>query len=324
MRFKCIKSDGFTIRYEDTYYLDWVEIGIVNERSNPEYVFEYDTFGYDPGVIDIKTIPIDNTIEWECVGTCLFVDERKDPLTVYWSSRFFKQNNTNFEVVTSSNGVPSLKGETIRYEEDGYVYEEEQIRPLYTITKEEYDYYLENSKAPSTSSRGRSIRDEQAQQGYSGIANVEIVHSVVARGLQWEFLVYLNDDLIIEGTVRSLLESPFTEPPWKIRSEADSAKVDREKIFTKEVNTQVAEVLPDSLESNKRILYLVTLDDQGEEVSIASVLSFHTEPEDSPPRYEIICSPSQNECPEGTCPVDCDSHVCCYGSDGISVFAYEN
>ena len=32
---------------------------------------------------------------------------------------------------------------------------------------------------------------------------------------------------------------------------------------------------------------------------------------------------STNECPENTCKVDCGNHYCCYGSDGISVFAYE-
>lgn len=29
------------------------------------------------------------------------------------------------------------------------------------------------------------------------------------------------------------------------------------------------------------------------------------------------------ECPENTCKVDCDTHYCCYGSDGVSIFSYE-
>ena len=30
-----------------------------------------------------------------------------------------------------------------------------------------------------------------------------------------------------------------------------------------------------------------------------------------------------NQCPENTCEVDCGTHVCCYGSDGIAVFSYD-
>jgi hypothetical protein len=35
-----------------------------------------------------------------------------------------------------------------------------------------------------------------------------------------------------------------------------------------------------------------------------------------------FCSAVSQECPPNTCSVDCGTYVCCYGSDGISVFNY--
>lgn len=40
-----------------------------------------------------------------------------------------------------------------------------------------------------------------------------------------------------------------------------------------------------------------------------------------PPEYQVICDcdNSCESCPDGTCAVLCDGHVCCYGDDGIAV-----
>lgn len=36
------------------------------------------------------------------------------------------------------------------------------------------------------------------------------------------------------------------------------------------------------------------------------------------PQLEITCGCGES-CPEGTCPVECTDHVCCYGNDGVSL-----
>ncbi len=36
------------------------------------------------------------------------------------------------------------------------------------------------------------------------------------------------------------------------------------------------------------------------------------------PQLEITCGCGES-CPEGTCPVECTDHVCCYTPDGISI-----
>lgn len=42
-----------------------------------------------------------------------------------------------------------------------------------------------------------------------------------------------------------------------------------------------------------------------------------------PPEYQVICDCNyQNpckSCPEGTCPVECDDHICCYNNYGVSI-----
>lgn len=37
---------------------------------------------------------------------------------------------------------------------------------------------------------------------------------------------------------------------------------------------------------------------------------------------ECITEPPDDSCPENTCQVDCGTHYCCYGSDGIAVHSY--
>jgi hypothetical protein len=46
-----------------------------------------------------------------------------------------------------------------------------------------------------------------------------------------------------------------------------------------------------------------------------------------PPEYQVICDCNNCEsCPDGTCVVECEGQICCYGSDGVSVksIALEN
>jgi hypothetical protein len=41
-----------------------------------------------------------------------------------------------------------------------------------------------------------------------------------------------------------------------------------------------------------------------------------------PPEYQVICDcDSCESCPNGTCAVECNEQICCYGSDGVSVKA---
>ena len=39
----------------------------------------------------------------------------------------------------------------------------------------------------------------------------------------------------------------------------------------------------------------------------------------APEDLQITCS---GYCPPNTCPVDCGTHICCYGSDGITTYSY--
>lgn len=41
------------------------------------------------------------------------------------------------------------------------------------------------------------------------------------------------------------------------------------------------------------------------------------------PQIETECVIQTNQCPENTCEVDCGTHICCYGSDGIAVHSFE-
>ena len=38
-----------------------------------------------------------------------------------------------------------------------------------------------------------------------------------------------------------------------------------------------------------------------------------------PPEYQVICDCECESCPDGTCPVDCGAHVCCYEASGTAI-----
>ncbi len=38
-----------------------------------------------------------------------------------------------------------------------------------------------------------------------------------------------------------------------------------------------------------------------------------------PPEYQVICDCECEPCPDGTCPVDCGDHICCYEASGVAV-----
>ncbi len=38
-----------------------------------------------------------------------------------------------------------------------------------------------------------------------------------------------------------------------------------------------------------------------------------------PPEYQVICDCECESCPDGTCPVDCGAHICCYEASGVAV-----
>ncbi|MBW4535514.1 MAG: hypothetical protein KME09_16380 [Pleurocapsa minor HA4230-MV1] len=37
------------------------------------------------------------------------------------------------------------------------------------------------------------------------------------------------------------------------------------------------------------------------------------------PEYTVICDCQCQSCPDGTCPIECDDHICCYNDYGVSV-----
>ncbi len=38
-----------------------------------------------------------------------------------------------------------------------------------------------------------------------------------------------------------------------------------------------------------------------------------------PPEYHVICDCECESCPDGTCPVECGDHICCYETSGVAV-----
>lgn len=322
MVFECKKSDGFAIKYEDTQYTGEAIIYLVTERSNPEYEEWHYVEAYNNEALSFELIRRQDSVQWAALGSCLFVAEGTEPIAVYWASLVVTQDFADFEIIRNPNGTLKLKGKTLTFEDEEGTRTQEQIKDLFAITKEDYDYYLENGKLPRASPGRRFLRDEMIQRGYSGITDVEITDAVVTKGSRWDIKIYLDGEYSDDVGINSLRASPYTEPPWRVESYTKPIKVTLEKEFEKQVDSQSTEVLSDAFLPNKYILYLVNIDSQGAETGRMSLLSFHTQPEDEPPWYEIVCDPSQEECPENTCAVDCGSHICCYGSDGISVFAY--
>jgi hypothetical protein len=79
-------------------------------------------------------------------------------------------------------------------------------------------------------------------------------------------------------------------------------------------NNSITSTIPTNVANTPENLYL----------QIAQICSA---PGCPPPEYQVICDCNNCEsCPDGTCVVECEGQICCYGSDGVSVksIALEN
>jgi hypothetical protein len=79
-------------------------------------------------------------------------------------------------------------------------------------------------------------------------------------------------------------------------------------------NNSITSTIPTNVANTPENLYL----------QIAQICSA---PGCPPPEYQVICDCNNCEsCPDGTCAVECEGQICCYGSNGVSVksIALEN
>lgn len=114
----------------------------------------------------------------------------------------------------------------------------------------------------------------------------------------------LPDDAIVGDTVSN------TNPVWVT------------KTFEKEANTEAIEVLRRTPTSRYFDVWKITLDDNGNEINRRTIYSFGNSDTEPLVEWSLDCI-EIDECPPDTCTVDCNSHYCCYGSDGISIHSFE-
>ena len=93
------------------------------------------------------------------------------------------------------------------------------------------------------------------------------------------------------------------------------------KSFSKLPLLEAIEVLPDESKVNLFKAWKVQLDSSGNEQNRFLLFTFQTKESDLPPQYTISCGIT-DQCPPDSCEVDCGTHICCYGSDGIAVHSF--
>jgi hypothetical protein len=113
-------------------------------------------------------------------------------------------------------------------------------------------------------------------------------------------------------------------PGWKIRAKTYSGttgNVPSEQVLYAGTDCSGFYVTPGSLRNvqyvfqlGQEITYVLEIYKEGQVIAVDTG--------DAAPFVSWECGELE-ECPPNTCSVDCGTYVCCYGSDGISVFNYQ-
>ncbi|MGF1542873.1 MAG: hypothetical protein ACFCU5_20925 [Pleurocapsa sp.] len=91
--------------------------------------------------------------------------------------------------------------------------------------------------------------------------------------------------------------------------------------ISKLANTQAIEVLPTPDKPHSLDVWKVTLNTDGTENYRSLYTQIVAPSGNSAPAYTVSCGLTDT-CPENTCQVDCGTHYCCYGSDGIATHSF--
>lgn len=250
--------------------------------------------------------------------------------TFYWDASGFRGNYGQislnspraggyFRAKASNNvDVPGLANtsyrDCIRISED-LVNRYRQASSVYATYGASADSYGRISK-PNTSWGGPCSSYGTLANSLNEIGVARVFSAV------WEISIYKAGQLAETVVTTAFDQKPFEWSDKVVQTGVLYSESYDTKTFSKQAGSQGVEILPHSSKSNAKQVWLVDLDEEGNETNREMIFEFSRRPDlDSLPNHTLTCV-MVAECPENTCKVDCGEHYCCYNSSGVSVESF--
>ena len=318
MSFSCIGSEQFELEYESLSTSRYIG---VNRGGSIEYTYsrggEELTYTIEEDLSRIRT---------RCIGT--FIGQGYTPCgqTQYWAYNTGTPfPNDRHEIVVIGSSYYEIKF----FNDSPYRTDIPQYYiALEWVDKEVYDSLANQTYSVPYRRRHKNVRYypgtcNSRNYGYTNAGNNAIVtHQFDAYRKGW--LVKIYGDGILKKTVsttNSLPDDRSRLNPSTVRVQ-DPSIYRASRTFTKEKDTQGVEIVTRPTTPHQKFVYLVNLDNNGNERSRNLIFEFSIVEGTGEPYYSLICAPVESVCPEGTCEVICGDTICCYGSDGIAVTSF--
>ena len=139
-----------------------------------------------------------------------------------------------------------------------------------------------------------------------------------------KFVIYKNQQIVHSETREECPEVEIL--PCRLSSEVKQIKIEKLIYYQgiEVVNFARDTIFTVSIPSNCLNIYVTNLqpsiiplpDVYSDYIFVAQICSNIGCP---PPEYNVICDCECESCPDGTCPVECGAHICCYEASGVAV-----
>lgn len=195
---------------------------------------------------------------------------------------------------------------------------------VYDITQAAYELSLsEDISAPQHQDNRRIGKSQSPTPPTSYFpAAVQLGEAQIKRFGSNEYVIYFtkNGQPIGARLSKGYREDRYSPDPELVDTSEVETIALKTRDFTKEIGTQAVEVLVDPDNGNKKNLWLVNLDEEGNETGRSSIFSWETFEGQRVPSGRIEClEPIEiEECPDNTYQFDCGTHLCCYQPDGYA------
>lgn len=329
MTLECINSNAFDLSHAYNNPRQRITIAKAINQSDGSII---STNGYvqarkSEGTLTYTIEEVKEYRQYTAYGSYTSVGIETCGDTLYWMSKIFSGETRDNVSIYSKGG-----GETIFYVDIGdppitnrygipYEFDCRKISLSKYEELEDDSIPFLNTQIPETPVY-RVVRegctDPATYRDASSLSDVKIRRVGTAF---WKITFFLNGQFYQEKTTKAYYLDPFSlYEGITIEEEVPSTSY-ATKSFTKKKNTQAVEVLLDPDKPHGKQVWLVDLDEEGEEIGRSIIFEFERAEGQSPPSHRITCIET-SECPENTCKVDCNTHYCCYNSEGISIESF--
>ncbi|MEL6438701.1 MAG: hypothetical protein AAFQ80_05520 [Cyanobacteria bacterium J06621_8] len=321
MPIDCIGSESFRLNYQIGGIQQTVNVLYPGIGNDPDY-YKARWVGQIGEVLTFKVEKDLSKDKYIATGTFTDISADGDGETLYFRHFWINEEIRESFELTDARGYWYAIGEI---KDDGSGANTRRFGYAYEISADAYaQIKTEDNDSPVGGSSQRINRPNPTGfTAYPGADNLDSREIYRYGYSTFDVTIYANDELVsIVPTIGSREIRYEPSDDIAVIDEFESIQ-DLSQVFSKDSSSQGVEVLlaPDS--PHKKEVWLVDFDEDGDETGRRVIFDFELLLNQGTPQHSVECIYDNGDCPEGSCAVNCGTHMCCYNANGEPVHHYE-